>query len=234
MKRICGILFCAILFALSCPAGAEGAGDCVFPDLSDALGTQGVLSVEDYAYAKDFVCDVYLWPMPEGWDSQKGLELATLAQSEEFGGWSWDADFEEQFLVFRLTDASGRKGMLFPNYSGGIMLLVPPDCDLVSTAPPTPEPTETPAPSPEPSSADASPTVPPPELMIKSYYETVDCPNCLHGECQICYGRGYYSLPGFSEYKTDCDPYCSMCKGTGTYQEHRTAIWKDGEYVPLV
>lgn len=130
MKKL-ALLLCLML--LPCVAFAGGLPDIggglptitttdtgdagVLPDPADLLG-EGTLFAEDYAYA-GFTSTVYLYKLPA--DAASFLtEYQSLAATNGFAVENTTAD---GYAALSLTHG-GKKALLFPEYSGSVMLMV--------------------------------------------------------------------------------------------------------------
>lgn len=131
MKKL-AILLCLML--LPCGAFAGGLPDIggglptitttttardagVLPDPADLLG-EGTLFAQDYAYA-GFTSTVYLYKLPANAEAFL-TEYQALATTNGFAIEDTTAD---GFAALSLTHG-GKKALLFPEYSGAVMLMV--------------------------------------------------------------------------------------------------------------
>lgn len=130
MKKF-ALLLCLML--LPCVAFAGGLPDIggglpvitttetgdagVLPDPADLLG-EGTLFAEDYAYA-GFTSTVYLYKLPANAEAFL-TEYQALATTNGFAVENTTAD---GFAALSLTHG-GKKALLFPEYSGAVMLMV--------------------------------------------------------------------------------------------------------------
>ena len=201
-------------------AVAHADGACTFPDPGELIGQTAQRTHSDYAFSDDYLCDVYQWTYPEGWDADRlGLVITGVAQA--VGGWVPRADVIDGYDGYILTGPGGETAMLVPSFGGTVLLLVPPGCELVPVSHATPEPTPVPTPSPVPTATPQktkTPTVRTDDSWNTGHWEwrTVekDCPSCIGGVCSICHGTGTYRLYGE---KVSCPTKCTSCNGKGTY-----------------
>ena len=130
MKKL-ALLLCLML--LPCVAFAGGLPDIggglptitttdtgdagILPDPADLLG-EGTLFAQDYAYA-GFTSTVYLYKLPANAEAFL-TEYQSLATANGFAVENTTAD---GFAALSLTH-SGKKALLFPEYSGSVMLMV--------------------------------------------------------------------------------------------------------------
>ena len=130
MKKL-ALLLCLILL-LPCVASASGlpsingglpsinpaTGDPgVLPDPADLLG-EGTVFAEDYPYA-GFTCTVYLYKMPVSTTAFL-TEYQSLAKAN---GYTAEIATVDGFKALSMT-YEGKKALLFPEYSGSVMLMV--------------------------------------------------------------------------------------------------------------
>lgn len=130
MKKL-ALLLCIILL-LPCVASASGlpsisgglpvidpaTGDPgVLPDPADLLG-EGTVFAEDYPYA-GFTCTVYLYKSPMNTNAFL-TEYQSLAKANAF---TVEITTVDGFKALSMT-YEGKKALLFPEYSGSVMLMV--------------------------------------------------------------------------------------------------------------
>lgn len=183
MKRIW--IIAAALCLLMAPALAQP-----LPEVSP----RGEKQQTDYAYTADYVCDVWVFP--------KETAVAPWLLECIEAGFKMEKTRLEGYWVYR-AEKDGRYAMLFPEYSGAVMLMVPRGMDYAFPK--------------------ATPT---PEVRVDTgdwHWETVavemDCPACVGGVCDLCDGTGAYRRYGVS---VDCPTRCQTCDGVGTYTGTQT------------
>lgn len=198
-KWICCLLLLVLGLA---PAYAAG-----LPDVGLHLGIEGQCQMEDYAFADDYHCNVWVYARP----AQADASLAAwLLQALEQGYTLRKTTVEGQ-LAYQVAEDGGLYALLFPEFQGAVMLLVQQGMAY------GPTPTATPAP--EPTRA--------PSAQGSGQWEWVtvekDCPSCVGGVCSICHGTGTYRLYGEA---VSCSKTCTACDGKGTYttREYRQII----------
>lgn len=206
MKRALCIAICLLLL---CATALGASGELVLPDPSEALGQAGTLLRTDYPFSEDYLCDAYTYPLPDDADAF----LARYAELAENSGFSLTACVADGVDAYRIERAdSPLHALLFPEYQGKLLLLVPEGMRLSTE----PEPTPTPQPTPEPS---AAPTV---HCHLENRTRRVTCPICFgNKKCTLCNGTGVYRAYGES---VPCEKLCVFCDGLGYYEEI-TSVW---------
>lgn len=136
MKRFLTLCLLVALL-LPCCAGASGLPDLggsglpvigvtnapsagYLPDPADILGAKGETYATNYAYTSDYVCTVYLYGLPkdvDGFLRQYNEKAASL-------GFAVTESQEEGNAAYRYSYGAGY-ALLFPSYSGRMMLMVP-------------------------------------------------------------------------------------------------------------
>ncbi|MBQ8536581.1 MAG: hypothetical protein IJ461_04165 [Clostridia bacterium] len=149
----------------------------------------GTKQFQDYDYTADYLCDVWVYP---GGTPHEGWLLACLE-----AGFALQKAQVEGYEVYRVTDDAGRYALLFPQYSGAVMLMVQKGMIYGPEAPlPTADPPD------------------PPNGHWETVSVEVDCPACVNGVCDLCQGTGVFRLYGTV---SDCERKCQTCGGLGTY-----------------
>lgn len=172
------VTLCLILWALPALAGE-------LPEFHP----QGTQQFADYGYTADYTCDVWVYPAGtphEGW-LLACLEAGFTLQKTQVEGYS----------VYKVMEDGGRYAMLFPEYSGTVMLMIQKGMTYGPQAP-------TPAPKPDSPSGG----------HWESVLVEVDCPACVGGVCDLCKGTGTFRLYGTA---SDCPRQCQTCDGEGSY-----------------
>lgn len=100
------------------PADTGHAG--VLPDPADVLGYEGTLFAEDYAYAANYICTVYTYPLP----ANSNAFLTDYQAKATANGFTAESAQVDGFAALKLIYGN-QYALLFPEYSGVIMLMVP-------------------------------------------------------------------------------------------------------------
>jgi len=186
MRKI--VLFAAVLALMAAPALAQP-----LPEVSPS----GEKQLTDYAYTSDYLCDVWVF------HKDTAVEPWLLECIE--AGFRVRKTSVEGYTVYQAEDDQQQYAMLFPSYSGAMMLMVPKGMAYAFEK-------TTPAPQP--------PAAPEP---VNYHWESVlvenDCPACVGGVCDLCKGTGVYRLYGTA---SECSPICTVCDGEGTYTTTKT------------
>ena len=182
MKRIFLLCLCCLLWA------APALGSQL--PLVEAKGSK---QFTNYDYRADYLCDVWVFDL----DAPVGDWLLACLEA----GFTLQKGMEESYTVYRVRDDGGLEALVFPNYSGAVMLMVPQGMTY-GPPPATPEP--------RPKE---------PAYHWETITVDVDCPACVNGVCDLCKGTGVFRLYGTA---TDCSKECGTCKGIGTYPSSRT------------
>ena len=189
-------------------AGADAAPEATLqpyslPVPSDYFGAEGRCESASYRYDGS-QWEVWFYPQGEGWEDA----LIRWLDDCEAAGLSWSLEAvpsgEDTVMAYAVYHRSGR-ALLIPDYYGQILLMKQYALPMEGAIVPVPTPT------PEPVGGRHL------EYVVD---ENAPCPYCYGGNgsglCRICKGLGYVTYYG---YRTDCDPKCSACQGTGIYPQ---------------